>query len=238
MPYELKPYEPSESVLFWLMNGEKGERHGQIGYMRMDFGGGGNQFWTTWFDNQVHLKNNAFKEKFNVLVNNLRSDIFKNRNAMMRICGGKRDESLDNRGTGFKLQSGGYTYALRCWPGVRDYDALIYPYDDRYLLPELAGQHELPNDCEAVLPSTGEIIKIVMGEAEYIPLAKSTPDRALNRQLVSADNALMGVTRAQEEAMLAGLLQGWDMPTAKPWNYDMDGKPRVLPGRDKDAQDR
>jgi hypothetical protein len=238
MPYELQPFEPPESGLFYRMDGETAERHGQIGHLRVDFGKSGREFWTTWFDNQKHLKSYAFKEDFNGLMGSLRSEIFKDRASMRLFCGRTEGVSLGERGAGFKLRSGGYTCYLRCKPGEHDYDAYLFAYDDRYLLPELAGRHELPNDCEAVLPSTGEIIMIVMGENEYYPLAKSTPDRDMNRQIVSADNALMRVTRAQEEAMLCGSLFGWDTPAAKPWNYDTDGKPRIPPQRKRDEPER
>jgi hypothetical protein len=59
----------------------------------------------------------------------------------------------------------------------------------------------------------------------------------LNRQIAAAKNALLGVTRAQEEAMLAGSIYGWDTPAAKPWNYDQYGKPRIRP-KEKDGPER
>jgi len=47
--------------------------------------------------------------------------------------------------------------------------------------------------------------------------------------LVDEQNAKMGVSRAQEEAMKAGSMFGWDVPAADPKNYDDAGKP--IPAR-------
>ena len=76
-----------------------------------------------------------------------------------------------------------------------------------------------------------------MGEKGYYPQGQSTADPVMNRQIATAKNALLGVTRAQEEAMLAGSMFGFDKPAAKPWNYDMKGKPR-LPQRNKKDPER
>jgi uncharacterized surface anchored protein len=111
-------------------------------------------------------------------------------------------------------------------------------WENRWLLPELAGKHELPNDCFSVLPSTGELVFIVMGEKGYYPSGKSTPDRDMNRQIASAYNALTGVTRGQEEAMLAGSLHGLDKPAACPWKYDQHGNPRPPQPKRKEQPER
>ena len=122
--YELLPAQ-DKNLLFYRMDGEAAERHGAIGYMRQDFGRSGQEFHTTWFDNQKHLKTPVFKDSFDLLVNYLRSEIFEDRVAMRLFCNGIYGVSLGERGTGFKLESAGYTYYLRCKPGQGDYDAVI-----------------------------------------------------------------------------------------------------------------
>lgn len=41
--------------------------------------------------------------------------------------------------------------------------------------------------------------------------------------MVDAENARLGVTPAQREAMLAGSMFGWDTPAANPDMYDAEG---------------
>lgn len=82
----------------------------------------------------------------------------------------------------------------------------------------------LPRECLTTLPSTGEVIKIDRYQKGYTPRsAQKTPDE--NRNFVDRFNSHHGVTKAQEAAMLAGSMFGWDTPASKPKNYDENGKP-------------
>jgi hypothetical protein len=48
---------PKEELRFcFRLSGGAAERCGAIGYLRADFGRGGKEFYTTWFDSQPHLK--------------------------------------------------------------------------------------------------------------------------------------------------------------------------------------
>jgi len=237
--YKAQAFGENEKHLFFAMDGETAQRHGAVGYMRLDFGTNGSEFWTTWFDNQKHLNTPAFKDSLSDFVNHLRYGILKNRVAMNVYNNDDLGVSLGERGMGYKVDSGRYTFYLRCNPGRADYDAYCFAYENRYLLPELAGQHELPFDCVSLLPSTNEIIYIMQGQnGSYRPYSGSTSDPDVNRQMVDGQNQKMGVTRRQEEAMLAGSLFGWDTPAAKPWNYDAVGNPRPLPPKNKDNHER
>lgn len=81
----------------------------------------------------------------------------------------------------------------------------------------------LPRECLSTLPSTGEVIKIDRYQKGYTPRnIQKTPEE--NRAWVDRYNEHNGISKAQEAAMVAGSMFGWDTPAAKPKNYDENGK--------------
>lgn len=81
----------------------------------------------------------------------------------------------------------------------------------------------LPRECLSMLPSTGEVVKIDRYQKGYTPRSvQKTPEE--NRDLVDRYNSNHGISKAQEAAMLAGSMFGWNTPAAKPKNYDENGK--------------
>lgn len=81
----------------------------------------------------------------------------------------------------------------------------------------------LPDFCYTTLFSTGEIVRIRRGALTYERTDLSTPDRAMNRLIAERANTAMGITKAQREAMLGGMLLGWERPAADPNRYDRNG---------------
>lgn len=82
----------------------------------------------------------------------------------------------------------------------------------------------LPKRCFSILPSGTEAVILTRYERGYRPANVRPKDVSL-REGVDAANEAMGVTKAQEAAMLAGSMFGWDTPASKPKNYDENGKP-------------
>lgn len=92
----------------------------------------------------------------------------------------------------------------------------------------------LPLFCYSLMPSSGELIRIERGCKGYeqVPYG-STGDPAVNRKTADSRNREMGVTRAQEKAMLAGSLFGWHTKAADPRSYDENGQPKRVKKRDE-----
>lgn len=83
----------------------------------------------------------------------------------------------------------------------------------------------LPDQCYSVLPDTGELIIIKKGESGYYRTDIDMGGKAENRALADEYKAKLGVSKAQEQAMSAGSMFGWAVPTADPKNYDESGQP-------------
>ena len=81
----------------------------------------------------------------------------------------------------------------------------------------------LPKQCYSTLASTGEIILIKRGEDGYFPSDLPDSGREENRRVVDERNREGGVSKAQEAAMSAGSMFGWDVPAADPRSYDENG---------------
>ena len=82
----------------------------------------------------------------------------------------------------------------------------------------------LPDMCYSILDTTGEIIKITRGEKGYVLVGNFENDGS-PRQMVNRANKNLGVTLAQESAMVAGSMFGWHVPAADPRNYNSYGDP-------------
>ena len=81
----------------------------------------------------------------------------------------------------------------------------------------------LPEQCYTTLQATGEIVTVKRGERGYEPSGLPDDGPLANRATVDRLNAENGVSKAQEQAMFAGSLFGWEVRAADPKNYTEDG---------------
>jgi hypothetical protein len=244
MVYDLTKCEGNEVKLFFNMGGEGAERHGSVCNFWCNMKRGSSNR-IKQFGRQQHMETPAFMADVKHIISYLSGNDMESPplrspqdfTAFCRVYGGFAMENYDVDAPstfGLKIISDGYSYYLRCHPDTGLF--YIYAYDNRYLLPELAGKHDSVKACYSILPSTGEIIFIRRGEQGYIPSSYQGGTRELSRFFVDRENLSMGISRAQEEALLAGSIFGWNTPAAKPWNYNQDGTPRATPPKNRDAR--
>lgn len=82
----------------------------------------------------------------------------------------------------------------------------------------------LPEHCYIYLPTTREIGIVKKGESGYYRSDITLAYDEDGKQFVEELNKKCGITKAQEAAMLAGSMFGWQIPAADPQNYDEQGQ--------------
>ena len=83
----------------------------------------------------------------------------------------------------------------------------------------------LPEHCYIYIPTTREIGIVKKGESGYYRSDLTPVYGEDGKQFVEELNQKGGITKAQEAAMLAGSMFGWQTPAADPQNYDEQGQP-------------
>lgn len=91
----------------------------------------------------------------------------------------------------------------------------------------------LPELCYGTLLDTGKIVIYKRGETGYYKADIPYTSKEEARSIVDEQNALGGVSKAQEAAMAAGSMFGFDVPAADPANYDENGQPIKPKHRDR-----
>ena len=134
-PFALRPASREEAGLFYSeLNETKDKALGTVGHLRLDFGSGGKEFWSTWWPhNGNQLNTPEFKESLQEFVDALReTGPLKNLAAMSSYCrkqGGFITE--DGQSYGYIAETEHYRYCLRCTPLPGDYQGYLYCYDLR-----------------------------------------------------------------------------------------------------------
>ena len=216
--FVLRPASSDELGLFYSQD-EKDAELGTVGHLRADFGNRGKEFWSTWWPHNGDAFNTSeFKAELQGFVDELRKDgPLKSLSAMSEYCSSHSTGRLGDgsRGSyGFVAESESYRYCLRCTPIRGNYNAYLYIYDKRQqemqkLQKLLDTEQNLPEMCFSVLPSDGSLICIKHGETGYYKSDWDTGDPVKNRELADFNNEKLGVSKAQEEAMVIKSMTGW-----------------------------
>ena len=112
---------------------------GCIGHLRGDFGSGGNEFFTSWFDHRRDLKTDQFKNELDEVINALRSEeygLLKSRTDMSQYAKSRPDSAFEGSYTteyGFRADTEKYAFLIRCNPTRGDYNFYCYCYVREWL---------------------------------------------------------------------------------------------------------
>ena len=132
-PFALRPASREEAGLFYS-DEEQDDVLGTVGHVRMDFGSGGKQFWSTWWPhNGDQLNTPEFKEELQMIVDALRQDgPLQSLSAMNSYCWHHGGEiSKNDRIYGYIAETAHYRFCLRCTPRPGEYQGYLYCYDLR-----------------------------------------------------------------------------------------------------------
>lgn len=80
-------------------------------------------------------------------------------------------------------------------------------------------RNDLPENCLATLPGTGELVILKRGETGYYHTDWDTGDKVQNLELADYHNRRRGINPAQVEAMQMGSMCGFHVPGADPQIY-------------------
>lgn len=120
-----------EKKFLFAMTGDEDAKYGCIGHLRMDFGHGGKEFWTKWFQRGKEEWNGEdFKREINPVVDTLRQTVLKDLSSMREYCHNNGGE-IPGEWTemwGYVTETDKYRYFLRCIPVKGDYNAYLTVY--------------------------------------------------------------------------------------------------------------
>ena len=220
----LEAIKMKEEKDLFFFNKDEERTLGCIGYLRGDFGGGGREFWSSWFPHKFDERNDEkFKVIFDAVINKLRepTGVLHDRESMRAYCRTQPHCKIEHpwgEQWGFRILTQDYVLYLRCIPTPGDYNFYCFCYDKETVMNKLAHDRGLPRYCYGFIPTSQEEIRIDIAESGYTPVGRDG-----NMKHVLEMNRELGVTRQQMEAMKVGSMFGWNVPGADPKSYDEYG---------------
>ena len=144
------------------------ETTGLIGYIRGDFGSGGNSFHHSWFENKGKLNNEVFKEDLNKVMEFLRERMLTDRMYMRSVVYGNPNAKIDSKEStsyGVFVETDGYEYDIRAICDDGNYDFYIYCYDKRFQEPQFLNSRRFRDEHGKLNEPVEEIAKKTLPEA-------------------------------------------------------------------------
>lgn len=123
----------------FFRNNKAEQTKGLVGYLRGDFGKDGNEFFHTWFDDNVKLKTDGFKEDFDKIMETLRERLLTDRDWMRSVAYNHPEAKIESEVTssyGMFVETDRYEYDIRMIIEDGNYDFYIYCYDKEVQEPQ------------------------------------------------------------------------------------------------------
>lgn len=135
--YLKRPMTEEEDKYSFQQSSQLSGQTGLIGYLRADFGNGGNAFYSSWEDWDKNLKTPEFKQEFDEVINSLREegDILSGRAALSRYCNNTplSKMTMKEYSYGVRIDTDKYAYLMRLNPNKGDYNLYCYCYVKEWL---------------------------------------------------------------------------------------------------------
>ncbi len=137
--FTIRPWRGSEHLYFYPQSSQICGQTGQIGRLRADFDRDGTGFFTMWEDTLPKLKTDKFRQKFDDLINTLRSGEgetpLASRRALADYLRDRHSALLpdDDGRHGFRADTDEYSFLFRVKPAPGDYDVYIWCYRKDWL---------------------------------------------------------------------------------------------------------
>lgn len=127
--YAMRTAPESEVNMFYARTKTEYESEGYIGYLRIDFGSSGTEFWHTWHPFNDGLNNECFKQDFYPMVDLLREGPLHSMSEMCKFIdknGGRLQDSCNH--FGYIIESDHYRYFAKFIPCKGDYNGYVFAY--------------------------------------------------------------------------------------------------------------
>lgn len=139
MEFTIRPLQFPEKKYTYKQSTQIEGQTGNIGYLRGDFGSGGDSFYSSWFDQRTNLKTDEFKSELDEVINALRFEqngLLKSRSDMAQYARKYPDSAFKGNYTteyGFRVDTEKHAYLIRCNPVRGDYNFYCFCYVREWL---------------------------------------------------------------------------------------------------------
>lgn len=174
--FELRPASSEDAGYYYGLMPDQDEALGTIGYIRIDFGSNGREWWSTWHPRGAEKLNTPeFRAELDALVNELRQDggPIHDLASMERYCHSHGGEIQGGcrQDYGYEVETENYLYRIRCSPGHGDYHCYLSCFDkyQQKLMQEepLVGRVSFINGEVVEFMDSENFLKMIKEELPY-----------------------------------------------------------------------